>query len=217
MPKRTNGHPRISTEPTTPTFCRVFADGASRDRTGDLLLANAELDLVSIVAHDSCPARYCSSLFSNGTVKTAESTGTSPVPPAGFEPAISCVKGRRPRPLDHGGGATDCRCAHLVRRSARQYVAIRPALHRPAPWYVRPAPKRKRRSALGVLGRGAPALFDIPCSSLARRPISSRKVVYSRLSESRATYRVLPSRVSNARTSSSVATTSISTGLTPAR
>jgi hypothetical protein len=25
------------------------------------------------------------------------------VPPAGFEPAISCVKGRRPRPLDHGG------------------------------------------------------------------------------------------------------------------
>jgi hypothetical protein len=27
----------------------------------------------------------------------------SPIPPAGFEPAISCVKGRRPRPLDHGG------------------------------------------------------------------------------------------------------------------
>jgi hypothetical protein len=32
-------------------------------------------------------------------------SGDSPVPPAGFEPAISCVKGRRPRPLDHGGVA----------------------------------------------------------------------------------------------------------------
>ena len=25
------------------------------------------------------------------------------VPPAGFEPAVSCVKGRRPGPLDDGG------------------------------------------------------------------------------------------------------------------
>ncbi len=41
--------------------------------------------------------------------ETPTTTDGRAIPPTGFEPVISCVKGRRPGPLDHGGGWGHCK------------------------------------------------------------------------------------------------------------
>jgi hypothetical protein len=65
----------------------------------------------------SLPAKLLSKLLSNGLTEAGRPPrkGGLPiwwrvVPPRGFEPLISALKGRRPRPLDDGGGLPGEKC-----------------------------------------------------------------------------------------------------------
>jgi hypothetical protein len=92
----------------------VAHDAAPRAVTGDdgwFRTVRASAGATPYAPHGGPHRRFRRSGRSCKTISFAGLICKYVIPPTGFEPVISCVKGRRPEPLDHGGDqVSHCRC-----------------------------------------------------------------------------------------------------------